>query len=102
LGVLPGGATSAGFAAGLHVRRDLIALAANEIVMSGDDVLGPVDPQVDKYPAASILKAVAKKPVAETDDNTLILVDQAEKALSQVRESVSRVAGQQGPRGKGC
>jgi hypothetical protein len=51
-------------------------------------VLGPVDPQLGQYPAASILRAVAKKPVAEIDDNTLILADQAEKALSQVRESV--------------
>src|SRR5436190_10872838 len=66
----------------------LIALAANEIVMSPEAVLGPVDPQLGQYPAASILRAVAKKPVAEIDDNTLILADQAEKALSQVRESV--------------
>src|SRR5712664_114041 len=66
----------------------LIALAANEIVMSPEAVLGPVDPQLGQYPAASILRAVAKKPVAEIDDNTLILADQAEEALSQVRESV--------------
>src|ERR1700731_1640227 len=66
----------------------LIALAATEIVMSDDAVLGPVDPQLGQYPAASILKAVARKPVAEVDDQTLILADQAEKAMSQVRESV--------------
>jgi ClpP class serine protease len=66
----------------------LIALAADEIVMSEDAVLGPVDPQLGQYPAASILKAVAKKPVAEIDDNTLILADQAEKAVVQVRKSV--------------
>lgn len=66
----------------------LIALAANEIVMSEYAVLGPVDPQLGQYPAASILKAVARKPVAEVDDQTLILADQAEKAMSQVRESV--------------
>ena len=66
----------------------LIALAAHEIVMSPEAVLGPVDPQLGQYPAASILRAVAKKPVAEIDDNTLILADQAEKALSQVRVSV--------------
>ena len=66
----------------------LIALAANEIVMSEYAVLGPVDPQLGQYPAASILKAVAKKPVAEVDDETLILADQAEKAMSQLRESV--------------
>ena len=66
----------------------LIALAADEIVMSEYAVLGPVDPQLGEYPAASILKAVAKKPVAEIDDKTLILADQAEKAIAQVRESV--------------
>jgi ClpP class serine protease len=66
----------------------LIALAADEIVMSEDAVLGPVDPQLGQYPAASILKAVARKPVAEVDDETLILADQAEKAMVQVRDSV--------------
>src|SRR5213594_3985871 len=66
----------------------LIALAANEIVMSEHAVLGPLDPQLGQYPAASILKAVARKPVAEVEDGTLILADQAEKALAQVRESV--------------
>ena len=66
----------------------LIALAADEIVMSEYAVLGPVDPQLGEYPAASILKAVARKPVAEVDDKTLILADQAEKAVSQLRESV--------------
>ncbi|MGE0405023.1 MAG: hypothetical protein AB7O65_01895 [Candidatus Korobacteraceae bacterium] len=69
----------------------LIALAADEIVMSEDAVLGPVDPQLGQYPAASIVKAVARKPVAEVDDNTLILADQAEKALFQLRESVKEL-----------
>jgi ClpP class serine protease len=66
----------------------LIALAAKEIVMSEYAVLGPVDPQLGQNPAASILKAVAKKPVAEVDDQTLIYADQAEKAIVQLRESV--------------
>src|SRR3954452_24802920 len=60
----------------------LIALAADEIVMSESAVLGPVDPQLGQRPAASILKAVARKPVAEIDDETLIQADQAEKAMS--------------------
>lgn len=66
----------------------LIALAASEIVMSEYAVLGPVDPQLGQRPAASILKAVARKPVAEIDDETLIQADQAEKAMSQLHESV--------------
>src|SRR5258706_2814662 len=50
----------------------LIALAADEIVMSRHAVLGPVDPQVGQSPAASILKVLEKKPMAEIDDMTLI------------------------------
>jgi ClpP class serine protease len=69
----------------------LISLAASEIVMSEHAVLGPVDPQIGKFPAVSILKAVAKKPAAEIDDETLILADQAEKAIGQLRESVKEL-----------
>jgi ClpP class serine protease len=69
----------------------LISLAASEIVMSEHAVLGPVDPQLGKYPAASILKAVARKPVTELEDETLILADQAEKAIIQLRESVKEL-----------
>jgi ClpP class serine protease len=78
----------------------LIALAADEIVMSEYAVLGPVDPQLGEYPAASILKAVAKKPVAEIDDKTLILADQAEKAMVQVRKSVQELLAAKSPDGK--
>jgi len=66
----------------------LIALAADEIVMCEHSVLGPVDPQLGQFPAASLLKVVEEKPVAEVDDQTLILADQARKAISQVEEAV--------------
>lgn len=66
----------------------LIALAADEIVMSPHAVLGPVDPQLGQYPAASLLKVVARKPVTEVDDQTLILADLGEKAIAQVRDAV--------------
>jgi ClpP class serine protease len=79
----------------------LIALAADEIVMSEYAVLGPVDPQLGQQPAASILKAVAKKPVAEVDDQTLILADQAEKAIAQLRESVAELLSDKLPAEKG-
>lgn len=65
----------------------LIALAADEIVMSPHAVLGPVDPQLGKYPAASLLKVVSKKPIEKVDDETLILADVGEKAMMQVREN---------------
>lgn len=54
-------------------------------------VLGPVDPQLGEFPAASIVKAVQEKPVEKVDDRTLILADTAEKALRQVRESVKEI-----------
>lgn len=66
----------------------LIALAADEIVMGEHAVLGPVDPQLGEFPAASLLKVVQNKPIEEIDDKTLILADQAEKAIKQVRTCV--------------
>lgn len=69
----------------------LIAMAADEIVMSEDAVLGPVDPQVGQYPAASVVKAVEAKPVADVDDTTLILADQSRKALDQVSDTVEEL-----------
>jgi ClpP class serine protease len=75
----------------------LIALGADEIVMSPHAVLGPVDPQLGKYPAASLLKVVAKKPIAEIDDKTLILADVAEKALAQLRSSVKEILARSQP-----
>lgn len=69
----------------------LIAMAADEIVMDENAVLGPVDPQVGQYPVASILKVVEQKPISEVDDQTLILADVGRKALEQVRATVVQV-----------
>jgi ClpP class serine protease len=69
----------------------LIALAADEIVMSEHAVLGPADPQVGGAPAASILRAVERKPIAEVDDETLILADQSEMALKQLRQTIQDI-----------
>jgi ClpP class serine protease len=66
----------------------LIALAADEIVMGQHAVLGPVDPQLGQYPAASILKVIERKPIAEIDDQTIILGDVAQKAICQVEQFV--------------
>jgi len=66
----------------------LLALAADEIVMDENAVLGPIDPQLGEYPAASILAAVRRKPSERLDDRTLILADVAEKAIFQMRAYV--------------
>ena len=65
----------------------LIALAADEIVMSTHAVLGPIDPQVGQWPAASLLKVLEQKPIAEIDDETVIQADVGRKALTQVKEA---------------
>ncbi len=69
----------------------LIAMAADEIAMDPNAVLGPVDPQLGGqqgyYPAASILKAL-EEPNPNRDDQTLILGDVARKAIDQVYQAV--------------
>jgi ClpP class serine protease len=69
----------------------LIALAADEIVMDPHAVLGPVDPQVGQFPAASVLKVLEQKDPNEVDDQTLILADVSRKALKQTYDLVYRV-----------
>ena len=65
----------------------LISLAANEIVMARHAVLGPIDPQLGRLPAASLLKVVEQKPIKDVDDETLILADVGRKAIHQVKKS---------------
>jgi len=72
----------------------LIALAADEIVMDENAVLGPVDPQVGEHPASSILTVLEQKNVNEISDETLIVADVARKAIRQVQEIVRRILGE--------
>ncbi len=66
----------------------LIALAADEIVMDENAVLGPVDPQLGNYPAASLLKTLRVKGPQNVDDNTVVMADIAEKAILQIKDFV--------------
>ncbi len=75
----------------------LIALAADEIVMDANAVLGPVDPQIGDMPAASIVKAVQIKGPLRVSDEVLILADIAQKARLQVASFVAQVLLKQMP-----
>ena len=81
----------------------LIALAADEIIMDPNAVLGPVDPQIGtvqaQYPAASILKAL-EEPNPNRDDQTLILGDIARKAINQVYQVVLNLVDERLPEEK--
>src|SRR5215471_348398 len=63
----------------------LLALAADEIVMSPHAVLGPIDPQINGLPAASFIRVAAEKPLSEIDDQTLIFADLGQKAIEQLK-----------------
>jgi len=67
----------------------LIALAADEIVLDPHAALGPVDPQLGQYPAASILASLEWPGVRK--DETLILADIARKAVAQVEAFTRRL-----------
>jgi ClpP class serine protease len=66
----------------------MVSLAADEIVMDENAVLGPVDPQLGNYPAASILETVRQKGIDKVDDTTMVLADISRKAIKQVEDFV--------------
>ena len=79
----------------------LLAIAADEIVMAANAVLGPVDPQLGQSPAASILSVLERKEMKDIEDQTLILADVARKALVQVQLMVRDLLDGAHDRGEG-
>jgi ClpP class serine protease len=69
----------------------LIALACDRIVMAPHAMLGPIDPQVGGFPAASVIRVLRDKPIAEIDDQTVILADIGEKATRQLRSAAEKL-----------
>ena len=69
----------------------IIALAADQIVMDANAVLGPVDPQIGDMPAASIVRMVEIKGPPNVSDQMLVLADVAQKARIQVAYFVSQI-----------
>lgn len=73
----------------------LIALAADEIIMDPYAVLGPVDPQFvegnESYPAASLLKALEREKIDEVEGRTIVLAEEARKAIAPMEELVCRI-----------
>jgi ClpP class serine protease len=69
----------------------IMALAADEVVMDENAVLGPIDPQIGEYPAVSILNAIEQKKTSKVDDEMLILADVSRKAIQQVKETIKKI-----------
>ncbi len=81
----------------------LIALAADEIIMDPDAVLGPLDPQLQTpkgvFPAPSLVK-IAEIKGEKAGDDTLIYADIASKALREMQETIVRLLEDKMPREK--
>jgi ClpP class serine protease len=73
----------------------LIALACDEIVIDPHAALGPVDPQLGQYPAASLVE-VSMMP-GDRDDQTLIMADVGRKAIAQVEGFTARLLSRRMP-----
>ncbi len=69
----------------------MIALSADEIIMDKHAVLGPVDPQLGGEPAASVVKIKEMKNIEDIKDETLVKIDMGEKALKQMKETLSGI-----------
>ncbi len=67
----------------------LIALAADEIVIDPHAALGPVDPQLGQYPAATLVEVAAMP--GDHEDQTLIFADIGRKALRQLETLVTEL-----------
>lgn len=78
----------------------LIALAADEIVMDPNAVLGPVDPQIAGVPAASILRVLEVKKPDRIDDQTIMMADIAAKARVQVATFATEILMKRMPKEK--
>src|SRR5919108_1583075 len=79
----------------------LIAMAADAIVMDENAVLGPVDPQLGQWPAASVLTVLERKEPKDIEDETLIRADIARKAISQVEATVQELLSERMPAEQG-
>jgi ClpP class serine protease len=67
----------------------MISLACDEIVVEDHAALGPVDPQLGQYPAASLIE-VSKLP-GQHDDQTLLMADVGRKAIYQTEDFTRRM-----------
>jgi ClpP class serine protease len=69
----------------------LLALAADQILMDPNAVLGPVDPQLGPFPARGIVELLERKDIDKVSDEMLIMAGMATRALHQVRYSLVRL-----------
>jgi hypothetical protein len=77
----------------------LIALAADEILLERESILGPVDPQIGGYPAGILLRLRRQKPVETISDQMILLAEAARQGIDQMKEFVKWLLKDRMPRG---
>ncbi len=66
----------------------MIALAAHEVLMEKESILGPLDPQIDGMPSRSLITLPARKPIQTISDQMVVLSEVAQRSVDQVKEIV--------------
>jgi ClpP class serine protease len=66
----------------------MIALSSDEIRMEKYSILGPVDPQIEGMPAASLMAILKRKPLEVISDRTLVLSQVAEMQTQNAKDFV--------------
>lgn len=66
----------------------LIALAADQILMEKESILGPVDPQIQGFPSRSLITLPQRKPIEAISDQMVVLSEMAQRSVDQVKEFV--------------
>lgn len=66
----------------------MIALAAREVLMEKESILGPLDPQINGMPSRSLITLPARKPIESISDQMVVLSEMAQKSVDQVKEFV--------------
>jgi ClpP class serine protease len=66
----------------------VLAMAADQIIMDENAMLGPVDPQLNNFPASAYMRVLQEKAKDAIADDTIMMADMAEKATNQVRQMV--------------
>lgn len=64
----------------------MLSLAADQILMDQNAMLGPIDPQLNNLPASAYLRVLREKDKNAIMDDTLMMADMAEKATAQLQQ----------------
>ncbi len=66
----------------------LVALAANEIRMDKNSIIGPVDPQIGEHSASAYISILKRKSLDSIRDETFMLAERAELETRNTKEFV--------------